>query len=137
MTEWYQNYLKSDHWQRTRAKRLLMCDIRDVPPGILCDHEDCGLYVPLKFIDVHHLSYDRLGREGMDDLLPRCRSCHAALHGFPRPYWWTALKKQGYTQVTEQQIKHYRHIRSIGEVMFECLQFVDKRLVEELAKITP
>lgn len=31
-------------------------------------------------LDVHHLTYKRLGNERMDDLAPLCRACHDELH---------------------------------------------------------
>ena len=39
--------------------------------------------------DLHHLSYDRLGNERHEDLLPLCRTCHRALHRIldTSPHW--------------------------------------------------
>jgi 5-methylcytosine-specific restriction endonuclease McrA len=34
-------------------------------------------------LDVHHLTYARLGRERPGDLVAVCAPCHGALHGRP------------------------------------------------------
>ena len=36
------------------------------------------------WLEVHHLSYARLGHEHDEDLYVVCRSCHSDLHGYPR-----------------------------------------------------
>jgi hypothetical protein len=65
----YAEYLRSDHWlelRRTyRAERPWQC-------------RSCG---EKKRLDLHHLTYKRLGKEHLDDLTPLCRSCHQAKHG--------------------------------------------------------
>ena len=40
----------------------------------------CGGRWTLRNGDLHHRSYDRLGRERFDDLMPLCRGCHEQLH---------------------------------------------------------
>ena len=60
----YTDYIKSDKWRarcnELRAKR-----------GSIC--ERCGSDV---WIEVHHLTYDRLGDELDDDLQIVCHACH-------------------------------------------------------------
>jgi len=61
----YRNgYLRSDHWQEVRRKKLKQA-------GYKC--EACGQKVKL---DIHHLTYERLGKERLSDLQALCRSCH-------------------------------------------------------------
>lgn len=121
MSDRYDEYLLSDEWQLKRCQRLLMCETCEFPPSIRCEHRDCGLFVPLSALSVHHLTYDRVFRELMEDLAIYCHPCHAAAHGFPRYIWWDAAKKQGLTHVTKQFIWQYSRIKKIGEVMFKCL----------------
>ena len=64
----YRDYLRADHWQRTRAQVLARA-------RGFC--EDCGLRTNL---DVHHLTYKRKGQERLTDLRALCRSCHTARH---------------------------------------------------------
>lgn len=64
----YSEYLSSDYWTSIRSeyaesnlpKRCLACG--------------AGPY------QLHHRSYERLGREILLDLIPLCRSCHVRLH---------------------------------------------------------
>ena len=64
----YDAYLGSDQW-RTRAREIRERD------GLTC--QVCGATdVPL---EVHHLTYDRLGHESDEDLLTVCHSCHEAI----------------------------------------------------------
>jgi 5-methylcytosine-specific restriction endonuclease McrA len=62
-------YLKSPEWRRTRLSTL--CAV-----GHRC--QACGAYD--RHLDVHHLSYARLGEEQPADLAALCRRCHVRQH---------------------------------------------------------
>lgn len=64
----YGNYLSSKHWKELRAEVLKRWD------G-LC--ENCGTRAAK---EVHHKTYERLGRELLTDLTPLCSECHRAEH---------------------------------------------------------
>lgn len=64
----YANYLKSQHWALTRSRI-----IQNHPYCEMCKSTD-------KPLQVHHLSYKRLGKEKDSDLTPLCDECHAAVH---------------------------------------------------------
>ncbi len=64
----YENYLRSTHWKDVRRQVLMRDKHRCV---------DCG---SRGLLQVHHLTYDRLGNERMTDLTTLCRSCHRRLH---------------------------------------------------------
>lgn len=64
----YHKYLESHRWQRVRVFVM-------VAACWTCAR--CGKGAD----DVHHLTYERLGRERLSDLEPICRSCHRAEHG--------------------------------------------------------
>lgn len=66
----YKAYLMSDHWQEFRKYVL---ETR----GRKC--EDCGVTEGVVF-DVHHLSYENLGDEQLEDVVVLCHSCHMARH---------------------------------------------------------
>jgi hypothetical protein len=71
---WYRkSYLRSAQW-RARAARARS------RAGNRC--ERCG---QCRRLDVHHLSYARLGRERDGDLCVLCRDCHEREH---HPIWW-------------------------------------------------
>ena len=60
----YLAYLESDEWREKRHQALVAADYH-----CYRDHEgDCEFP-----IDVHHIRYDNLGNEFMDDLLVVCR----------------------------------------------------------------
>lgn len=40
----------------------------------------CG-YEPWKPLQVHHRTYERIGNEGLDDLIVVCPRCHMKIHG--------------------------------------------------------
>src|SRR6266404_4544864 len=76
----YEKYVKTDCWSLRRQlylKKHSSC-------------EGCGQSVePLNIsgrpipLEVHHLTYERLGRESDDDLLAVCNGCHKLFHGLP------------------------------------------------------
>ena len=65
----YAEYLKSDQWASLREIILTRANH-------LCDMPGC-LREP---IEVHHLTYDRLGEEDWRDLAAVCELCHRVLH---------------------------------------------------------
>lgn len=67
--EEYQEYLQSDHWLKTREERKKI------------DNYCCALCGSSENINVHHLSYDRVGEEIVElDLITLCNRCHFMLH---------------------------------------------------------
>lgn len=66
----YDFYIKSKKWRGKRIERLKIDDFR-------CAR--CGSEINLQ---VHHLNYENLGNEDVEnDLVTLCRKCHAELHG--------------------------------------------------------
>ena len=65
---WYNEYLKSDKWQRKRRRVLLR------------DNEKCQACQDRKATEVHHLTYDRVGDEPLFDLVSICKTCHDFIH---------------------------------------------------------
>lgn len=64
----YPAYLQSQAWDRRRNKVLA----RD---GNICTA--CG---DAQATEVHHLTYERVGREPLFDLVSVCKSCHESIH---------------------------------------------------------
>lgn len=64
MTSGYLDYLESKEWWDRRKLVLQRA-------GYRCEH--CGSAGPL---EIHHVRYDNLGDEGIDDLIALCRPCH-------------------------------------------------------------
>lgn len=69
----YAEYLCSPWWKHVRRLALNAA-------GNRC--ESCGA---ISELDVHHKTYDRLGREQPADVSVLCRHCHAEQHGRELP----------------------------------------------------
>jgi hypothetical protein len=68
---WYRGvYLRSGHWRRFRSRWWSR------HPGAVC--AVCGGSGPM---DLHHVTYRRLGRERSGDVRPVHRACHDGVHG--------------------------------------------------------
>ena len=100
----YKEYLNSNSWKNLKAKVIK----RD---GGIC--QGCFLELPL---DVHHLTYERIGDELGVDLISLCRQCHDRIHLKPsyssnkwKDYmeWKTEKKPKDFDDMTEIEKKEY------------------------------
>jgi hypothetical protein len=128
MAQWYDDYLKSTHWQRTRLQRLLRANLDNTFNVIQCDRPECGMWFPLGYVEVHHINYKRLNRERMSDLEVLCGSCHGVRHGHPPEAWWNYLKSQNARMITGYSIWKLRQVCHISQVVDRCLQRHDRAL---------
>lgn len=64
----YKEYIKSTVWYQKRLARLKK------------DNYTCQKCGDTEFLEVHHLTYDNLGDEPIEDLICLCRACHQAIH---------------------------------------------------------
>ena len=64
----HQKYMRSDLWRGKRRDRLYI------------DGYKCRLCGSAMNLQVHHITYENVPDEGMDDLLTVCRTCHERLH---------------------------------------------------------
>lgn len=62
-------YLQSAEWQALRNQVLL----RD-------HHTCCKCGLSPSSLDIHHIRYDHLGKEPLEDLVSLCRKCHQEVH---------------------------------------------------------
>jgi len=70
--ERYQIYLLSEHWKKTRMKRMKI------------DHFHCIICKKKRHLNVHHLSYKNIGKESvLNDLITICQDCHSKEHQLP------------------------------------------------------
>lgn len=73
----YQEYLKSGEWKYLRDKKLKQANYT-------CD--GCG--EQYRALEVHHLTYERIGEELLTDLVVFCPQCHKKAHGLsPKSKW--------------------------------------------------
>jgi hypothetical protein len=63
----YAEYLGSPHWQNVRRRYRESW----LPQECICGDDD---------VQLHHMTYDRVGEERLEDLTPLCRTCHAMIH---------------------------------------------------------
>lgn len=63
----YRAYLNSPAWRDVRNRYRAS----DLPQVCMCGSDQYQL---------HHATYDRVGHEALDDLIPLCRACHAQAH---------------------------------------------------------
>lgn len=69
----YQNYMKSQEWRNKAKERLEIDDYQCVLCG--CNGD----------LEVHHITYKRLGSENVyQDLVSVCPRCHVLLHNYYR-----------------------------------------------------
>ena len=68
--DWYSAYLRSPEWAAKR-QRVLERD------SFLCQYQNCRAIAT----EVHHLTYERVGEELLEDLLSVCGGCHTCIHG--------------------------------------------------------
>ena len=72
----YERYMQSAEWAGKRAQRLAI-------DGHRC--RTCGHVGDTWRLEVHHVSYERLGGEDVEkDLITLCASCHEAITGVIR-----------------------------------------------------
>lgn len=64
----YVAYLRTAHWKALRAQVLMR------------DHYRCRFCGATSGLEVHHLTYERLGHEALTDLVTACHSCHHRIH---------------------------------------------------------
>jgi 5-methylcytosine-specific restriction endonuclease McrA len=67
----YDDYLKSWPWKRRQA-------------AVLARDKTCRGCMIRPSVEVHHLTYERVGREMLFDLVGVCSECHRAIHGTDR-----------------------------------------------------
>ena len=73
----YEGYLQSKKWANLRHRKLAYENYTCKR----CGYSAFNNYDIERTLDVHHLTYERLGDENFDDLIVLCRNCHEKEHG--------------------------------------------------------
>lgn len=68
----YQDYLKTDYWQRVRKEVLRRANYR------------CQVCNASTLLEVHHRTYENRGQEREADVIALCGDCHSKFHGKDR-----------------------------------------------------
>lgn len=69
----YGHYLQSSHWRATKARYRAA---EHLPQACMCEAVDN--------LQLHHMTYERLGEELLTDLVPLCVTCHNMVHELER-----------------------------------------------------
>lgn len=72
----YREYLESPEWKEKRTAVMERCNY-------WC--EDCRRE---RAVHVHHLTYERIYNEDLEDLIGVCKSCHEDRHGIGGVEYW-------------------------------------------------
>lgn len=76
----YRKYLYSPAWQQLKRKVFDRANKTAERPNRFGTCEECG-YQPYKpCLQVHHLTYERVGHERLEDLKLLCPRCHKKMH---------------------------------------------------------
>jgi len=78
----YNAYMNSNEWRKKRQERLTL------------DGYQCQMCGSKDHLEVHHVSYERLGKETMDDLITLCFTCHNKIHSAQSLAW--CIKRHRY-----------------------------------------
>jgi hypothetical protein len=76
----YKDYISGSTWAYKRQA------IRNVHSALGTDY--CAACHTDQNLDVHHLTYERLGKEHVDDVCLLCRPCHEVLHAIQKGWEW-------------------------------------------------
>lgn len=80
MNKQYRDYLQSPEWAEKKRACIERSKINTGSDNQFGVCERCG-YKPWKpILQVHHLTYERIFNEDLEDLLLICPSCHKQLH---------------------------------------------------------
>jgi len=71
----YDSYIRSEQWKQKRRQVIQR------------DGGVCGVCRDAAISDIHHLTYERIGREDLADLVGVCSTCHAIQHGRISDAW--------------------------------------------------
>jgi hypothetical protein len=122
---WYREvYLKSEHWIALRKKIIERDGFRCLGCKGTADH-------------VHHLTYERIEKEELEDLISLCRRCHDLAHKMPfSPHLWNPQLKREATLIwikskgTKAPTRKKKRRQSAKAL---CHQFYNDPLIPDLS----
>lgn len=104
----YEKYLKVDCWKTRRDEYLRVhgkqCE--------LCGAQEEMIPGTVSPVQIHHLTYERLGSELDKDLVATCENCHRAMHGMERSTPLTWIR-----QYVEVQLEFGIGLEKLGAIL--------------------
>jgi len=104
----YNEYLRTADWKSRKEKFKKLWGNKCV----MCGEE--------KGISMHHLNYDCLGKEKMQDIMPLCKKCHFDVHKNRLKIWiFTEEENKAFKKIkhiiTDEQTSYLTFIRKIAK----------------------
>lgn len=128
----YRQYLRSDHWRDLKRR------YRQAPLPQAC--VACGD----PRYQLHHISYGRLGREPLTDLVPFCDNCHGAIHAYERTHptgLWSLFricrKVFGWSRPEAWERLGAFNVGGIRNTLGEDVPLTRKQQRREMRKVAP
>jgi len=127
----YRNYLKSEHWQKFRKMVKENLEHKCMDCGVVSDQ-----------LDVHHLNYNNLWNESLNDVILVCRKCHERRHKKARMRFvkMNTSRLKPFKEKISSRIVHYkdryRYVRSFKGLDPEYSSFYLYGIFCKLSKMT-
>lgn len=121
----YEEYLQSEHWKAFSSK------VKHDRPAC----EDCHITASEAYkrdrqgLNVHHLTYENIGKEKPEDVIAVCHYCHLKRHGIQGFYEWTQKFKM--PEISRGSQQACANCGAIGGPQYFN---VDERLTEWLCR---
>jgi predicted HNH restriction endonuclease len=78
-SERYEATLRSPRWRQLKWRRIQIAEFRCEKCG--AEFRGSRAKRAMRYFDLHHLHYRRVGAEDINDVQVLCRGCHEAVHG--------------------------------------------------------
>lgn len=119
--EQYMKYLNSEDWRSTRDRFFASPSVEHV--CVVCGSER---------VQLHHRTYERLGRERLTDLVPLCAEHHTEAHRI------RSMRKRPKATATAKQLAYIRRLggRAPAEATFRTARRMIDVLQRERSRTT-
>lgn len=87
----YAEYIGSPQWSAVRRRYYAEREYK------------CALCPTAESLVLHHRTYDRVGGEELDDLIPLCPPCHGFVHGLERDGYILTLDPEAVEKLADAQ----------------------------------
>lgn len=110
----YAEWMSSPEWFQRRERWLVDWQAAHNGQDPTC--AICDARWTLDHGDLHHRSYERVGRESHDDLSPLCRDCHDQLHALlERNPAWRRVPRPQATDLLCHYLRHLNTRRTLAD----------------------
>lgn len=129
MTKFYEEYLASDVWKSKRLERLKI------------DGHQCTVCGSKSELCVHHITYNNLYEEKMEDLITLCKKCHREEHKNKKLRSTVPFMEMSYSNYIKTKniiaknedvfVKFQKEIRSVGVMnIAEMMKYIGPLIIK-------